>query len=113
MGSKTRAAGRRFREGDFHLPSPDEIEAAKTPAGAWAAMQLAEWGVKWPPKAGWRRNLEARWNALHPRPTITCKDGGWFGLWLSSGDPSIFEVAMDDAGRYANEPIEPSPPWEG
>lgn len=94
MGSKTRAAGRRFREGDFSLPSPDGIEAAKTPAGAWSAMQLAEWGVKWPPKAGWRRNLEARWNDLH----------GVVPEQMHAAPEMISHAAFADSS---------SPPWEG
>jgi hypothetical protein len=39
-------------------PTPEEIEAAKTPAGGWTQAQLAQWGVPWPPPAGWRRELE-------------------------------------------------------
>jgi hypothetical protein len=61
MGTKVKKAADRHKAGNFHLPSPDEIEAAMTPAGSWTAMQLAEWGVTWPPKNGWRRDLERRW----------------------------------------------------
>lgn len=40
------------------MPVSDaEIESAKTPAGGWTRKQLAAWGVEWPPKKGWRRNL--------------------------------------------------------
>ena len=38
-------------------PSPEEIEAAKTPAGGWTRAQLAEWGVAWPPQKGWKKHL--------------------------------------------------------
>ncbi|MGO9354981.1 MAG: hypothetical protein ACLP3C_30650, partial [Mycobacterium sp.] len=31
------------------VPTPDEIEAARTPAGGWTRAQLAVWGVPWPP----------------------------------------------------------------
>lgn len=41
--------------------SNEEIEAAKTPKGAWKAVQLAKWGVSWPPPNGWRRKLVANY----------------------------------------------------
>lgn len=34
-----------------------EIEAGKSPAGGFTKKQLAEWGVPWPPPAGWRQAL--------------------------------------------------------
>jgi hypothetical protein len=39
------------------LPSPEDIEAARTPAGGWTKAQLERWGVPWPPPRGWRRYL--------------------------------------------------------
>lgn len=39
--------------------SREEIEAAMTPAGSWTRAQLALWGVRWPPRPGWRKALEA------------------------------------------------------
>jgi hypothetical protein len=45
-------------------PTRDEIEAAKTPAGAWTRETLAKWGIPWPPPKGWRRKLEAAADAL-------------------------------------------------
>lgn len=41
--------------------SNEEIEAAKTPKGAWKAAQLAKWGVSWPPPNGWRRKLTSNY----------------------------------------------------
>lgn len=35
----------------------DEIMAGRTKKGGWTRAQLAEWGVPWPPKAGWKRRL--------------------------------------------------------
>lgn len=35
----------------------EEIEAKKTRAGGWTKAQLAEWGVDWPPKKGWKDRL--------------------------------------------------------
>lgn len=40
------------------MPTRDEIEAAKTPAGGWTRDQLAAWGVPWPPPKGWRKEIE-------------------------------------------------------
>jgi hypothetical protein len=42
-------------------PSPDDIEAARTPAGGWTRDQLAAWGVPWPPPKGWRKKLITQW----------------------------------------------------
>ena len=35
----------------------DLIEAGQTPRGAWTAAQLAELGVAWPPRRGWKERL--------------------------------------------------------
>jgi len=43
------------------LPSPEDIEAAKTPHGGWTRAQLAQWGVPWPPPKGWRAESQAKW----------------------------------------------------
>lgn len=40
----------------------EEIEAAKTPKGAWTRAQLAQWGVPWPPPKGWKQALIAGTN---------------------------------------------------
>ena len=37
--------------------SAAEIEAGRSPAGGFTRKQLAEWGVPWPPPAGWPRTL--------------------------------------------------------
>lgn len=56
-------------------PAPQEIDAAKTPAGGWTKAQLAEWGVPWPPPKGWRVKLIA---ASQP-PASTRKERGEHG----------------------------------
>lgn len=66
MGKKTKQARSRIAQGGFTIPSPRQIEDAKTPAGAWTAKQLAEWGVKWPPQAGWRQKLKQQWEKMNP-----------------------------------------------
>jgi hypothetical protein len=48
------------------LPSPEEVEAARTPAGGWKRVQLAAWGVPWPPPKGWKGELAERWQASRP-----------------------------------------------
>jgi hypothetical protein len=45
------------------LPSPAEIEDARTSAGGFTRAQLAAWGVTWPPPKGWKKELNARWRA--------------------------------------------------
>ncbi|MFD7856155.1 TnsA endonuclease N-terminal domain-containing protein [Streptomyces microflavus] len=45
------------------LPSPEDIEASRSPAGGWSRKQLADWGVPWPPPKGWKEQLIARWDA--------------------------------------------------
>ena len=51
-------------EDEVHVPSPDEVEAARTPAGGWTKKQLAQWGVPWPPPKGWRERLCREWQQL-------------------------------------------------
>ncbi|MCX5401329.1 hypothetical protein [Streptomyces sp. NBC_00102] len=48
------------------LPSPEEVEAARTPAGGWKRDQLAAWGVPWHPPKGWKDELAKRWKAARP-----------------------------------------------
>ena len=51
----------RDARGGGYLPSPLEIERAKSARGGWTKAQLAAWGVSWPPPKGWRRGLEREW----------------------------------------------------
>lgn len=53
----------------------EEIEAGRTPKGGFTKAQLAEWGVPWPPPAGWMDALlagktmqEAGLPSLEPSP---------------------------------------------
>jgi hypothetical protein len=66
MAKKAKLALERIKRGDFVIPSPQEVIDAMTPAGSWTALQLAEWGVAWPPKHGWRTELERKWHAARP-----------------------------------------------
>jgi hypothetical protein len=45
--------------GSIWPPTAAEIEAGKTPRGGWTRKQLAQWGVAWPPRPGWKRRLIA------------------------------------------------------
>lgn len=50
----------------------EEIEAGKSPAGGWTKQQLTEWGIEWPPPAGWKDRLmgiELDEEALQVSPT--------------------------------------------
>ena len=40
------------------MATREEIQAAKTLNGGWTRRQLEEWGVPWPPPAGWKKKLE-------------------------------------------------------
>jgi hypothetical protein len=40
--------------------SRERIEALRTIRGGWTRKQLEEWGIEWPPKKGWKRELEKR-----------------------------------------------------
>ena len=42
------------------VPTPEEIEAARTPNGGWTRETLASWSVSWPPPKGWRKDLAER-----------------------------------------------------
>lgn len=68
MGKKTKVALARLKRGKFTVPSPHDVIAAMSPAGAWTAITLAEWGVPWPPPHGWREALEYRWFELGGYP---------------------------------------------
>lgn len=52
--------------GEPVCPTPEEIEAARTPAGGWKRSQLAAWGVPWPPPRGWKQQLTARSRSARP-----------------------------------------------
>lgn len=45
------------------VPSPEEVERCKTPNGGWTKHDLAIWGVDWPPRDGWKEELEKAYRA--------------------------------------------------
>lgn len=48
----------------INIPSPEEVEAARTEKGGWTRATLAAWGVSWPPPPSWRKKLEIRYELL-------------------------------------------------
>ena len=40
------------------IPSPQEIESRRTGNGGWTRYDLQEWGIQWPPREGWKDELE-------------------------------------------------------
>jgi hypothetical protein len=46
--------------------SADEIEEHRTQKGGWNRVVLAEWGVPWPPPAGWKHTLLAHGIPYNP-----------------------------------------------
>lgn len=41
------------------MPTPREIDDARTESGGWTREQLERWGIPWPPPKGWRKRLMA------------------------------------------------------
>jgi hypothetical protein len=61
MASKTRKAQKRLALGNHTLPTVQQLrDMAQASGKGFTAMQLAEWGVPWPPKEGWLEDLIER-----------------------------------------------------
>ena len=103
-------------------PSPEEVAAASTsPHGSWSAKQLRDWGVPWPPPAGWRKEL-ARKHAegedvvpLRPneRPAESASAAGREEQARAAdpappGETAPARVSITDIGEV--DPADP-PPW--
>ena len=77
------------------MPSEEQIEAARTPAGAWTRAQLAAWGVPWPPPGGWKAALirEHREGVTREPLNVTSSrrngDHDQLGLWDPPSDGQI------------------------
>jgi hypothetical protein len=41
---------------DVHM-TKDEINLARTENGGWTKQTLESWGIAWPPKKGWKKDL--------------------------------------------------------
>lgn len=62
------------------MPTAEEIEAGRSPAGGFTKAQLAKWGVPWPPPSGWKEALIAG---------QTMEDAG-----MRTASPSIVRPSM-------------------
>lgn len=74
------------------LPSPQEIEDAKTPRGGWTRATLAAWGVVWPPPRGWRKGLVAEYHKLYgvDQPEVESKTRFPFDATIN-GNPVLVD----------------------
>jgi hypothetical protein len=48
-----------------------QIEAGRSPRGGWTRIQLAEWGVPWPPPKGWQNALVAGRDPIRVQRELT------------------------------------------
>lgn len=96
MAKKVIHAHKIIAAGKFVLPSPDDVERAKTPGGAWTAKQLAEWGISWPPRHGWRTDLARRWEAQNQ----------WAGPVTSKASRSPASLPTDSGSESARRKLE-------
>jgi hypothetical protein len=97
-------------------PSPKEIAAACKGPGGWTKVQLAAWGVPWPPPKGWRAELERRHRlgldveplGIEPRdrtPRNRNASGGSISVPISG---AAMQITVRDIGVI--DPDDP-PPW--
>lgn len=107
MGKKMRFAATILADGKFKLPSPDEIKAAATPRSkrtgslAWDAQTLAEWGIPWPPKQGWRNELRRRWERRNNHRPTSIKPRASGNSCANCRDESLHPSAMIQLTRAA------------
>jgi ribonuclease HI len=77
------------------MPSKDEIDAARTPAGGWTRDQTAAWGVPWPLPKGWRAALiEEHREGVRREPLAIASSsrtrrGDQLELWDTSSDERV------------------------
>lgn len=77
-----------------------EIDAAKTEFGGWTRETLAEWGIPWPPKSGWRQRLV---QGETERLRVLVEEGGEnFYRVTAQGNPELRAVimALPQASRF-------------
>lgn len=48
------------------MPTAEEFDMLKWTRRGRSRMQLAEWGVHWPPKRVWREALVSQYRRAHP-----------------------------------------------
>ncbi|WP_410539804.1 hypothetical protein [Streptomyces sp. KL2] len=105
------------------IPSPDEVGAARTPAGGWRREQLAAWGVPWPPPAGWKQRLADQWHAARQAPhrdtTPSASGGGeepaaapGTGVVRVPGPEPDWQPAAVPPYHVGNNPVSQVSPWQ-
>ncbi len=83
-----------------------DIEAAKTPKGAWTRETLAAWGVPWPPPSGWKQRLIAG-EAVEPAPVIFATDDVEIDAEVAAMARALCEVYGLAPEQLINEPKVP------
>jgi len=53
------------------IPSPEEVEKSQTEKGGWSSETLANWGIEWPPRKGWRKKLREAWEQEQKSKSMT------------------------------------------
>lgn len=61
MPNKLTIADQRLKQGNFRTITHDEYKKICNGHMGWSALQLAEWGISWPPKKGWLSTLRANY----------------------------------------------------
>ena len=88
-------------------PSPADVIAAQTPAGGWTAATLAGWGIAWPPRKGWREDLERRWKAEQ-----FGGDGATADRAVAASRREAYRSAPAITGRGNRIEVSDQLPWE-
>jgi hypothetical protein len=57
LTDRTVEARQRLAHGNYTVPTLAELDAAEVTRRGRGALQLAEWGVPWPPPQGWLMRL--------------------------------------------------------
>jgi hypothetical protein len=105
--------------GRVMIPSPDEVEAARTPAGGWRRDQLAAWGVPWPPPKGWKQRLADQWHAAQQDQHQDAAPAGPGGGGEPAATPGTVEVPGPDwqpatvpPYHMGKNPVSQVSPWQ-
>lgn len=109
--------------GRVTMPSPDEVEAARTLAGGWTRDQLAAWGVPWPPPKGWRQRLADQWHAAQQEPHRNAAPSGpgggekpaaapGTGVVRVPGPEADWQPATVPPYHVGNNPVSQVSPWQ-
>lgn len=92
-----------------HIPSPEEVEQHKTSKGGWTRHDLESWGVAWPPREGWKDELERAYNSGFTLgfvlECIGCREAKFF---VDYNDyPLCKECAVNEGEKFKREHQDP------